>query len=105
MTTRTEVYAAIDGERTYQDSRWDSLHIHSFEEWFVYIEDYVNEAKHILARTATPGNTATPAHIMRKVAAMAVCAMEQNGAPHRELENKGNRDFKISFGSAKSVAV
>jgi hypothetical protein len=87
--TREAVYALIDGERAYQDRRWnddttESGGVHSFEEWFTYIEDYVSEAKHILSRE--PIQTARPkaAAIMRKVAGMAVCAMEHNGAPPRE---------------------
>lgn len=88
MTTRAEVYAAIDGERTYQDSRWNaetttSEGKHTFEEWIVYIEDYLAEAKHVLSRH--PAQTAQPtvANIMRKVATMCVACMEQHGAPKR----------------------
>jgi hypothetical protein len=85
---REEVYKAIDTERDYQDVRWTedttaSGGKHSPEEWFMYIEDYVNEAKHILSRE--PIDTAYPKamSIMRKVGAMAVCAMEQNGTTNR----------------------
>ena len=85
---RDEVYKLIDGERAYQDRRWNdettsSGGMHTMEEWFVYIEDYVNEAKHILSRN--PRQVADPLaqSIMRKVASMAVCAMEQHGAPAR----------------------
>lgn len=88
MTPRYEVYEAIDGEREYQDSRWNAQTTtsegkHTFEEWIVYIEDYLAEAKHILSRE--PAQTAQPkvAHIMRKVATMAVACMEQYGAPRR----------------------
>ena len=54
---RQDVYKLIDGERDYQDSRWNesttaSKGLHSPEEWFMYIENYVNEAKHILSREA-----------------------------------------------------
>ena len=88
-TERSEVYAAIDSERDYQDTRWNSETttsdgLHDLAEWFVYIEDYVNEAKHLLSRQAKQYADAEALDIMRKVAAMAVCAMEQNGAPHRK---------------------
>lgn len=88
MVQRAEVYATINGERDYQDSRWNaetttSAGQHTFEEWIVYIEDYLAEAKHILSRE--PAQTAQPkvAHIMRKVTTMGVACMEQHGAPRR----------------------
>ena len=86
--TRQEVYELIDGERKYQDDLWlpmdESKHDnHSPEEWLLYIEDYTNEAKHILAREAYGIAESRAMDIMRKIAAMAVCAMEQNGAPPR----------------------
>ena len=88
MVSRSEVYAAIDGEREYQDKRWTegttaSRGIHSLEEWFAYIGDYVNEAEHILARENKQDADPKALGIMRKVTAMGVCAMEQHGAPSR----------------------
>ena len=52
---RLKVLELINGERDYQNKKWNSETttsdgIHSVEEWLVYIEDYVNEAKHILSR-------------------------------------------------------
>jgi hypothetical protein len=52
---RSKVYEIIDEERDYQDRRWnvgttESGGLHCPEEWFVYIEDYVREATHILSR-------------------------------------------------------
>jgi hypothetical protein len=86
MTTREEVYVAIDSEREYQINRWKkpaSKVDHSIEEWLVYIEDYINEAKHILSRKDDVVARAEALPIMRKIAAMAVTAMEQHGAPLR----------------------
>lgn len=87
---RTEVYSVIDSERTYQDSKWNSETtytggLHSLEEWFMYIEDYVNEAKHILSRESINDSKTRCTDIMRKVAGMAVCAMEQHGADYRKM--------------------
>jgi hypothetical protein len=88
--TRDEVYGLIDGERNYQNQRWaddvvhNETHRHSWEEWFMYIEDYVNEAKHILSREGSETGYPKAAAIMRKVAAMGVAAMEQNGSSPRE---------------------
>ena len=88
VATRQEVYEAIDSERDYQDSRWNentttSKNIHTFEDWFTYMEDYIDEAQHILSRKARQDSDPIAADIMRKVAAMAVCAMEEHGAPKR----------------------
>lgn len=85
---RSEVYNLIDGERNYQDSRWNSTTtttngLHSWEEWLTYIADYVQEAQHILSRNPKQDADIKAGSIMRKVATMAVCAMEQLGAPPR----------------------
>lgn len=86
---RYEAFLAINSERDYQDHKWNentttSENKHSLEEWFLYIEDYVNEAKHILCRNPRQIGDPQALEIMRKVAGMAVCAMEQHGAPHRK---------------------
>ena len=89
MSTRPEVYEALDGERAYQDTRWNSDTtssggLHSFEEWFTYMEDYIAEAKHVLSRHVKKDADFVASHIMRKVTAMGVAAMEQLGAPKRD---------------------
>ncbi len=88
MATRAEVYAAIDGEREYQDRRWNadtttSEGKHSLEEWIVYMEDYLAEAKHILSRTAWQDGQSKALDAIRKVTALGVACMEQHGAPQR----------------------
>lgn len=86
MAERDEVYSALDGERRYQN-KWvssTSKDEHSFSEWIAYMEDYLAEAKHILARKMKQDADPEVAHIMRKVTAMGVAAMEQLGAPKRE---------------------
>jgi len=92
MATRQEVYDAIDSERAYQESRWNknttvSENIHSFEDWIMYMEDYLAEAKHLLSRSPRQDADPQACHIMRKVLAMGVNALEQHGAPQREKEN------------------
>lgn len=86
---RNEVYKAIDSERDYQDLRWNedttvSKNIHTLEDWYMYIEDYLNEAKHILSREARQDANPKALDIMRKVSAMAVCAMEAHGVNQRD---------------------
>ena len=49
----------------------------------MYIEDYLNEAKHILSRKPKKVADCESLNILRKVAGMSVCAMEQHGAPRR----------------------
>lgn len=80
---RKDVYDLIDKERVYQQQKWGSTLTrgeHSITEFFAYIEDYISEAKHILARESN--STAYPKvrTILPKVAAMMVSCMEQNGA-------------------------
>ena len=59
---------------------------HSPEEWLMYIEDYVNEAKHICSRESAPDCYIKAMEIMRKIGGMAVCAMEQHGTTMRETK-------------------
>jgi hypothetical protein len=86
---RKEVYHLIDGERDYQDERWkddkmpSGTHVHTPEEWIVYMEDYLAEAKHICSRNEAPGCYKFAMAIMRKVTAMGVAAMEQIETPPR----------------------
>lgn len=86
---RQDVYKAIDSERDYQNSRWNentttSKNKHTFEDWIMYIEDYLAEAKHILSREARQIADPKASDIMRKVAAMAVCSLEEHGVKQRE---------------------
>jgi hypothetical protein len=87
--SRAEVYEAIDSERDYQDSRWNastttSKGLHSLTEWIAYVDDYLVEAKHLLARNARQKIYPEVLPIIRKVAAMTVAAMEEHGAPKRQ---------------------
>ncbi len=82
--TRQEVYAAVDGEREYQ-KKWrdpeltDSEGNHSNVEFLVYIRDYADEALHVATREPDPKARLQNTHALRKIAALAVAAMEQNG--------------------------
>lgn len=90
MHTRNEVYAAIDSERDYQEMRIVrdgstavGAHHHTPEEFLLYMEDYLNEAKHIASRTWGPAAKPAIMEVVRKVVALGVACMELNGAPHR----------------------
>lgn len=85
MTGRNEVYAAIDSERAYQESKWGG-HRHEAESWCLFIEHYAHLAR---TKASTTDFTEVPNLIaylddLRKIATLAVAAMEQHGAPRRE---------------------
>jgi hypothetical protein len=90
-TNRKDVYDIVDSERNYQTERWsydvsDCGGIeHSNVEFLVYIRDYVEEALHYASRNPEQNVREFTKHTMRKVAALAVAAMEQNGALKREI--------------------
>lgn len=86
--TREEVYRAIDTERVYQDKRWNrdtttSEGNHTVGEWVLYMQDYLEEARQQLTRMADPVSTQLALNTVRKITAMGVVCMEQNGAPTR----------------------
>lgn len=85
--TRQEVYAAIDGERDYQDEmkvgpdgRTDGRQ-KSVGDYLTLIRDY--SVKGDAAYTGSPGDL--PAlHVIRKIAGICVQALEVHGAPLRK---------------------
>lgn len=88
-STRAEVYEALDGERAYQEMRWnadttESEGRHVVAEWVLYMEHYLNLAKVALSTKPEPAAQDEALHIIRKVTALGVVCMEQNGAPKRE---------------------
>lgn len=87
--TRDQVYALINGERDYQDRKWNadtctSAGVHTPTEWLVFIEDYLLEAKHVVSREADQSCHDKVMANIRKIGAMCVACMEQNGAPARD---------------------
>jgi hypothetical protein len=84
---RQEIYSRIDGERDYQDANWGSRRQMDgtpdeekpVAEWINYIEYHLNKAKERVYHLDTEGAT----HELRKVAALAVRAMEIHGCPER----------------------
>lgn len=94
-TPKPKVYDAIEDERQYQDKKWNhettaSGGVHSTTEWLVYLDDYIREAKTVVTRNADPEANVKALHIVRKIAAMAVACMEQNGCRTRaeEIQSK-----------------
>jgi hypothetical protein len=80
---RQEVYKLIDGERNYQDEKWNSDTTGTGGQhddpmaWVGFMEDYLTEAKHILSRNSKEVSYPIAMDIIRKVTAMGVAAMEQ----------------------------
>lgn len=87
---RKEIYNRINGERDYQDANWGSRRQMDgtpdeekpVAEWINYIEYHVSKAKERVYHLDTHGAT----HELRKVAALAVRAMEIHGCPARQIE-------------------
>lgn len=85
---RIEIYKRIDDERDYQDAKWGHRRTlddtpdeeNPIAEWINYIEYHVSKAKNCVYHLDTEGATVE----LRKVAALAVRAMEIHGCPERE---------------------
>lgn len=87
--TRADALAALDGEREYQDRRWNvntttSEGEHELESFFYYAEHYLGLARTALSTKAQQDAYPEALHIARKIGALMVAAMEQHGAPKRQ---------------------
>lgn len=88
MTTRKEVYAALDSERDYQEMRKvrdNGTHGHSIEEFLLYMQVYLNDTFNVAAKTWGPEAGPKTLEQLRKVTALGVACMEQHGAPRRSI--------------------
>lgn len=87
LTDRSEVYAAINGERDYQDSLGTATYgepvEHTVGDFLVYMDDYLKEAMHTASRVW--GEKCVPQVMdkLRKVIALGVACAEQHGIPQR----------------------
>ena len=95
MSTRQEVYAAIDSERDYQNAMAKAAHgdpsndgKKQLETFVLYMDDYMTELKNQLSRHWGPGAYDKPLNTMRKILAIGVSAMEVHGAPKRTAPTK-----------------
>ncbi len=85
-----DVCAAIAVERDYQRERWGFRQLdgsfveatHSVEEFIVYMDSYLSEAKHQISRE--PGNQSA-LDTLRKVVCLGIACFEQHGVPQREM--------------------
>lgn len=83
--TRDQVFAAINSERAYQESKWGG-HYQEAESWCLFIEHYAHLARTKASTTdfSDPANLTAYLADIRKIGTLAVAAMEQHGAPRRE---------------------
>lgn len=86
--SRDEAWAALLSELDYQIERWNKDTTvtegkHSVTEFLVFMDDYLREAKTMVSRNGEPGASEAALHIVRKITALGVSCMMQNGAPHR----------------------
>ena len=87
-TRQSDVYAAIESERAYQDSLWkdpenrDSFNPLTVGEFLLLIGEYLDRARHDWSGEEKPEIQALSG--IRKIAGIAVNCMEQHGAPQRE---------------------
>lgn len=86
---RYAVYECINTERNYQDERWPG-HKHSITEYLVYIKHYLDLA---MTKRSTRDDHIDQLNVhsqesslndLRKIAALAVACMEENGCIDRE---------------------
>lgn len=86
ITTREEVYKAIDSEREYQDDfvlpERRYFQTHTLGEFILMINQYAAQA---MEKWTHHPDTEVPIslHEVRKIAGLAVRCMEQHGVPHR----------------------
>lgn len=81
---------AIRSEREYQDRLWGSAESkgqHTVPEFILFMQNYLREAEDVVCRFASPKCDEEALHIIRKVVAMGVACMEQNGIYGRDLED------------------
>lgn len=92
---RADVYKAIDGERTYQD-KWEDAESrgkHETGAFILFMEHYLKEARRLESTLESGGNGINfreqgvegSLDFVRKVTALGVACMEQNGAPERDI--------------------
>lgn len=89
---RITVYAALETERQYQIKRWGVRQAdgsfrevpHSVEDFVLYMEDYLHEARHQLSRLPEPEARDVALDTLRKVVTMGIACFEQHGVQRRD---------------------
>lgn len=87
LAGRVAALGAIHAEREYQERRWPGPeHKHEVECYLVYIRHYLRKAEDITSTIDCTQhlNKLKVMDTVRKIAALAIAAMEQHGVVHRE---------------------
>lgn len=91
MSTRQDIYKAIDTERDYQNKVWDANNKSSkatcISAYILWMERYLNVAREQASTSDETTGTETANAMMetiRKVAALAVACGEIHGMPERK---------------------
>lgn len=88
--SRQEVMLAVADEREYQEKLkaaapgGANAHEHELAAYVLFMENYLNRAKKIIAEDWSAQSAERTLHELRKVTALGVAAMEAHGAPVRE---------------------
>jgi hypothetical protein len=78
---RQEVYKIIDGERFYQDSKWEDLDkINNVSDFMIYMQNYLNKA--MVANN--PVQNRESLDNLRKVVSIGIGCFEKFGVPERQ---------------------
>lgn len=107
MASRTEVYAALESERAYQNMRQvrdQGQPFHTLEDFLLFMDVYLEDAKRIAATTWGPDAKPKTLEFVRKVTALGVAAMEQHGAPQRTGFERRVYEFKVQDESSHNCA-
>lgn len=88
---REQVYKLIDGEREYQDGRWDAARVKAgkprrkdygvVEAWILWMEEWLGYARKAAANNIDKAEALAN---IRKVTALGVACMEVHETPPRE---------------------
>lgn len=97
---QSEALAALVGERAYQDLVWNKTTTitegkHSVTEFLVYVRDYAEQSLHDLSRSAEQASGERALHELRKIGALAVAALEQNGIRERSKADVDKATAKL----------
>ena len=86
IAERQEVYRLIDGERNFQDEYWGDIDDSGWSptDWCVFIRMYLEKAEKGMIGAESVGEARrVQMENIRKIAALAVAAMENNETPAR----------------------
>lgn len=89
VTTRAEVYKAIDSERDYQDNfvlpDRKYYQTHTLGEFILMLSQYADQARQKWTHHSDKDAVPPSLEEVRKIAGIAVRCMEQHGAPQRKV--------------------